>query len=112
MSLSEVVIEGTLKPDGTLVLDQKPNLPPGRVQVMVRPMTSESAGQRGVLEVIAEIRRNQQARGHVPRSREEIDAEINELRQAAEEEMQEVERLHEECQRAKREAAQGKEPGQ
>ncbi|HEY7429014.1 MAG TPA: hypothetical protein VH682_32585 [Gemmataceae bacterium] len=84
----------------------------GRVQVMVRPMTSESAGQRGVLEVIAEIRRNQQARGHVPRSREEIDAEINELRQAAEEEMQEVERLHEECQRAKREAGQGKEPGQ
>jgi hypothetical protein len=30
MSLSEVIIEGTLKPDGTLELDKKPNLTPGR----------------------------------------------------------------------------------
>jgi hypothetical protein len=36
MSLSEVVIEGTLKPDGTLELDQKPNLSPGRVTVVLR----------------------------------------------------------------------------
>ena len=36
MSLSEVVIEGTLKPDGTLELDQKPSLSPGRVTVVLR----------------------------------------------------------------------------
>jgi hypothetical protein len=36
MSLGEVVMEGTLKPDGTLELDQKPNLSPGRVQVVLR----------------------------------------------------------------------------
>ena len=36
MSLNESVIEGTLKPDGTLELDQKPNLPPGRVKVTVQ----------------------------------------------------------------------------
>ena len=36
MSLSEVMIEGTLKPDGTLELDQKPNLPAGRVTVVLR----------------------------------------------------------------------------
>jgi hypothetical protein len=29
MSLTEVVVEGTLKPDGTLDLDQKPGLSPG-----------------------------------------------------------------------------------
>jgi hypothetical protein len=29
MSRREVVIGGTLKPDGTLELDQKPNLEPG-----------------------------------------------------------------------------------
>jgi len=36
MSLTETVIEATLKPDGTLELDWKPNLPPGRVKVTVQ----------------------------------------------------------------------------
>lgn len=36
MSLIETVIEGTLKPDGTLGLDEKPNLPAGRVTVILR----------------------------------------------------------------------------
>jgi hypothetical protein len=36
MSLAEVVIEGTLKADGTLELDEKPNLPAGRVTVVLR----------------------------------------------------------------------------
>ena len=37
MSLTEVVVEGTLKPDGTLELDQKPSLSPGRVKVILHP---------------------------------------------------------------------------
>jgi hypothetical protein len=36
MNLVETVIEGTLMPDGTLELDQKPSLPPGRVTVVLR----------------------------------------------------------------------------
>ena len=36
MSLTETVVEGTLKPDGTLELDERPNLPAGRVRVTVR----------------------------------------------------------------------------
>jgi hypothetical protein len=36
MSLTEIVVEGTLNPDGTLELDQKPNLSPGRVTVVLR----------------------------------------------------------------------------
>jgi hypothetical protein len=36
MSLTETVIEGTIQPDGTLVLDRKPNLPAGRVTVVLR----------------------------------------------------------------------------
>ena len=34
--LNESVIEGTLKADGTLELDRKPDLPPGRVKVILR----------------------------------------------------------------------------
>jgi hypothetical protein len=36
MALTETVIEGTLNADGTLTLDEKPNLPPGRVKVVLR----------------------------------------------------------------------------
>jgi hypothetical protein len=40
MSFTEIVVEGTLKPDGTLELDQKPTLSPGRVQVVLRQQSS------------------------------------------------------------------------
>ena len=36
----ETVTEGTLKPDGTLELDQKPNLPSGRVKLVLRQAAS------------------------------------------------------------------------
>ena len=36
MSLHEVMIEGTLQPDGTLQLDSKPSLLPGRITVVLR----------------------------------------------------------------------------
>ena len=44
MSQSEAVVEGTLKPDGTLELDQKPNLPPGRVTVRMQPLMALPEG--------------------------------------------------------------------
>ncbi len=37
MNFTETRLGGTIQPDGTLVLDGKPGLPPGRVQVVVRP---------------------------------------------------------------------------
>ncbi len=43
MSLSEVTIEGTLRPDGTLELDSKPSLTPGRVQVVLRGESKPAA---------------------------------------------------------------------
>jgi hypothetical protein len=39
MSVTEVVVQGTLNPDGTLQLDEKPTLPPGRVTVVLRQET-------------------------------------------------------------------------
>jgi len=36
MSMTESVVEGTLNADGTLDLDRKPNLSPGRVTVVLR----------------------------------------------------------------------------
>ena len=73
MSLSEVVIQGTLKSDGTLELDRKPNLMPGRVQVTVKPLVLSSNG-RGLVEVMDEIRQSQQARGYQGRTVQEMQA--------------------------------------
>ena len=65
MSLTEVVVEGTLKPDGTLELDQTPNLPPGRVQVSVKPLPSALTPRPGLAGVIRQIQQDQQAQGFV-----------------------------------------------
>ena len=53
MSLSEVVIDGTIKPDGTLELDEKPKLPPGRVTVILRQESEPDPAQGGVVAVFA-----------------------------------------------------------
>jgi hypothetical protein len=100
-----VQVEGTLRADGTLVLDAKPNLAPGRVRVTVQPAES----REDILEVLRRIRAEQAASGRVPRSREEIDADIAAMRQEDEERLQGIERLHEECRRARE---QDRSPGE
>lgn len=84
MSLSEVILEGTLKADGTLELDQKPSLSPGRVQVTVRPLPS-TTGNRGLVDVMHEIRQNQIARGYRGWTLQEMQAEEKARHEEAEE---------------------------
>lgn len=44
MTATEIVVGGTLRPDGTLELDEKLALPPGRVTVTLRPSPQPTAG--------------------------------------------------------------------
>jgi hypothetical protein len=90
-----IVVQGTLKPDGTLELDQKVDLPAGRVQVTVQPLP-EQADDPFWQRMRAAWER-QKASGHAPRTREEIDAAVEALREEAEEEVREAEQLHERC---------------
>jgi hypothetical protein len=94
MTTSVIEIQGTLREDGTLLLDEKLNLPPGRVKVTVEPV-SELA-QTDVWQVLERIWAGQRSRGHVPRSHEEIDAELEASRQDDEERMLALERIHNE----------------
>lgn len=80
-----VMIHGTLMPDGTVQLDQKPNLPPGPVLVSVQPLPQSPAPRRGLADVIDEIRQSQRARGYHGRTVQEMEAEEAE-RQREEEE--------------------------
>src|SRR3954447_22969570 len=100
MSPTQVEVQGTLQPDGTLVLDEKPNLPPGRVRVTVQPVLDYT--QTPIWKFFEQLRAEQQARGFVPRSKEEIDAEIASMREEDEERAQEIERLQEECWRLRK----------
>jgi hypothetical protein len=100
VATTPVEVQGTLTADGALVLDQKPNLPPGRVHVSLRPVE----GEADVIEVLRRIHAEQAASGYVPRSREEIDADFAAMRQEDEECMPAIERLHEECQRGRQQA--------
>jgi hypothetical protein len=78
MSQEVVQLRGTLKADGTLELPTKVALPPGPVEVTVRPVAAP--GGEDLLSLLARIRAEQQASGHVARTREEIDEEVRQLR--------------------------------
>jgi hypothetical protein len=110
MNSTHVVVEGTLNADGTLVLDSKLALPPGRVQLIVQPLP-ELPADDPFWQRMQQIWEGQKARGHVPRTKEQIDAEIKALRDEAEDEMQEIEKLQEESRHAREGVeAQGSEP--
>ncbi len=107
MSLSEDVIEGTLKPDGTLELDQKPTLSPGRVTVVLRRDAAVKQPQPlgdEFFRMLEAIWAGQRARGHVPPTVEEIEAERQRLRRDGEAEIEAAIRLQEESRRLRHEA--------
>jgi hypothetical protein len=108
MTTNAVETRGTLREDGTLVLDEKPDLPPGRVRVTVQPVLDYT--QTDIWKFFEGIWAEQAATGHVPRSKEEIDAELEAARQEDEERMLELERIHEECERLRRQQRQSEAP--
>lgn len=68
------IVTGTLTDERTVTLDEALplTLTPMKVRLVVGPL--RSAPQRPYLEVMADIRQRQQARGHQPPTREEVDA--------------------------------------
>lgn len=93
MGPDTIVVQGTLKPDGSLELDTKPALAPGRVHVTLRPVPAESSPKGGLTDTIDEIRPYQQAQGYQGRTAEEIardDADRRADDDAYEQRMQEI----------------------
>ena len=80
MSLTETIVQGTLKPDGTLELDQKPDLPPGRVTVVLR-QESEPAAQEGWWPYMQRVRAEREAAGYHFMNEVEMEAHIQWLRE-------------------------------
>lgn len=81
MNQTQVEVQGTLQPDGTLVLDEKPNLPPGRVRVVVQTVAEPPAKPKeSLVEFVKRVRREAEASGSHFMNDEEVTAWIEELR--------------------------------
>jgi hypothetical protein len=81
MSLQEIVIAGTLKPDGTLDLDQKLNLAPGRVTVVLRQESEAAPPREDWWQFMQRTRRELEAAGSRFMNEEEVSAHIEWLRE-------------------------------
>src|SRR5882724_7061316 len=90
------VVSGTLRPDGTLELAEALHLPPGQVRVTVEALAPAASSSGGLVEVLDRIRSAQRARGFVGRTKEEIDADLNSLRDEWEDRMEFLKSLQDE----------------
>ena len=106
VSVNEVIVQGTLKPDGTLELDERVNLAPGRVQVTMVPVP-ELPQNDPFWQRMQAIWADQKRRGHVARSVEEIEAERRLLREEWEERMRRIERIQAEAEEVRRRRGEG-----
>jgi hypothetical protein len=80
MATSILETLGTVLPDGTLELDQKVTVAPGRVKVRVESVEAPVQTAETLVEFVDRARRELAAAGHKFRTKEEIDAEIGALR--------------------------------
>jgi len=110
MSQTAIVVQGTVKADGTLELAEKLNVPAGRVQVIIQPLPDLSGDP--FLQRMEAIWAGQRARGHVPRTVEEVEAERRAIREEMEEEIQETMRLQEEGRQARGKTKEPPETGE
>jgi hypothetical protein len=96
MSFDGVIVQGTLKPDGTLELDERVDLAPGRVQVTMVPLP-DLPKDDPFWQRMEAMWADQRRRGHVARSVQEVEAERRAVRAGWEERMQRIERIRAEA---------------
>lgn len=101
MNTAEIRVQGSVRPDGSLQLDEKLQLPAGRVQVTVKPAIESPGPQRDWWDYLQRARAEIEASGAKFRTAEEIEAEREDFR-AGDERIEnlyremEIERLHRE----------------
>src|SRR4051794_14134790 len=80
MTVTTNELLGMVRPDGTLELAGKLTVPPGRVRVRVESLEVSAPPSESLVEFVQRTRRELEAAGHRFRSKEEIDAGLEELR--------------------------------
>src|SRR4051812_34663212 len=90
-----VVLQGEVLADGSLKIPDRVPLRPGRLEVTIKPV-EQNARWPGVLELLPWMRARQQSRGHAPRSAEEVDRYVRDMRDEWEERQARIEAIQEE----------------
>ncbi len=92
---STQTIRGTLKPDGTVELENQPNLPAGPVEVVLRPLSPPSPGPEDWWQYLQRVRREAEAAGGPFRSEGEIEQQRRDFRLGDER----IEQIHKEIEK-------------
>ena len=80
MAADQVVLRGTLKPDGSLELDNPPDLPAGPVEVVLRSLLSPTQNGGDWWQYLQRARAELEAAGGPFRTAEDIEQERREFR--------------------------------
>ena len=74
------IVKGSLTDSRTVHLDEPVSIPAGKVRVIVE--VAERARKMSHEEFLVWLQQRQDARGHVPRTREEVDADLRAERES------------------------------
>jgi hypothetical protein len=80
MNAAETVVHGSVRPDGSLQLDEKLRLPAGRVQITVQPVMESTTPKEDWWDYLQKARAEIEASGTKFRTAEEIEAEREDFR--------------------------------
>jgi hypothetical protein len=94
MIASQVLVRGTLNPDGALVLEETPALPPGPVEVVIRALPPAQGSEEGWWEYLQRSRAELLAQGYRFRGKDEIDADRTREQALERTRQEELDRLH------------------
>jgi hypothetical protein len=92
MGPGEIIVQGTLKSDGTLELDETPSLSPGRVTVVLRQEAATMPPSEGWWPYMQRVRSEREAAGYHFLNEGEMQAHLDWLR----EEEDRIDQLHRE----------------
>jgi hypothetical protein len=81
MSQTQVEVQGTLRADGTVLLDENPKLPPGRVRVLLQSSSEQSPPAETLLEFVQRSQRELAAAGSHFMDEQEVNAHVEWLRE-------------------------------
>src|SRR5260370_5586567 len=90
MDTSSITVQGVVNADRSLEIKQPLPLPPGPVEVTVKSVTQAKEDTLAVLQRIWPEQKSSRQRG---RTKEEIDADVQELRDELEDHALDIERL-------------------
>jgi hypothetical protein len=91
MNETVIVLQGIVKPDGTLEVPAKVTLPPGPVEVLLKPVSASGPQGSDWWTVLQQIRADREARGYRFLNDAEVTALVEELRS----EDDRLDRIHE-----------------